>query len=356
MPENGKNLFIDGVKIGTDCPVYIVAEISANHMQSLDKAKDLLWAAQKAGANAVKLQTFTADTITLNSRNDDFQISEDSPWHSYGSLYNLFKHASMPWDHQKEMFAEARAAGITLFSSPFDGSAVDFLEELDCPAYKIASPEITDVNLIRRCAMTGKPVILSTGVADIADIELALQVIRECGSGQVIVLKCTASYPAPIDLLNLRTISDLAERFDCLAGLSDHSIDSIVPPLSVALGACLIEKHLVLDKSDDTLDAFFSLDPDQFASMVGEVRLAESALGRVQYELDENTKKDLRGRRSLYIAQDINAGEVFTNSHVRSVRPAFGLAPKYLNDLIGKAAKTDLKFGDRVRYEDIDWD
>lgn len=347
---------INDQKIGEGQPVYVVAEISTNHMQSLDKSIDLLHKASAAGANAVKVQTFTANTITLNSTKPDFLLKESSPWKKYKTLYNLFDKASMPWEHQSILFKEASRIGITLFSSPFDETAVDFLEDLGCPAYKIASPEITDVNLIRRCGQTGKPVIISTGVAEIEDINLALKTLKEVGCKNVILLKCTASYPAPIENLNLKTIVDMKSKFNCLVGLSDHTIDPVIPALTVGLGASLIEKHFILDKDDESMDAFFSLDPKEFSEMVKYVRLAEASLGNITYELDDDVKVDLRGRRSLYVAQDIAKGELFSRENIRSVRPAFGMHPKHLNLLIGKRSKQKLIAGDRLNAEDVDWD
>jgi pseudaminic acid synthase len=342
--------------IGENQPAFIVAELSGNHMQKLDVAIKLLWAAKEAGADAVKLQTYTPDTITLKSNKHDFIIKGNSPWIKHNTLYDLFSNSYLPWNDQQTLFKEAEKANILIFSSPFDGSAVDFLNELGAPIFKIASPEITDISLIRKCAETGKPVILSTGVAEIEDIELAVKTLKDAKCKDVVILKCTATYPAEPELLNLNVISDMAKRFDCVVGFSDHTISEIIPAFAVSIGAKVIEKHLVLSKNDSSVDAFFSLDPIQFKRMVTNIRLAETSLGVINYELDEDTKFDMRGRRSLYVSANIKKGEVLTNENIRSVRPAFGLHPKLLASILGKTASKNLEFGDRLTMSDVNWE
>jgi len=342
-------------KIGHGHPAFIIAEMSGNHNQSFEKAAEIVRAAKECGADAIKLQTYTADTLTLNSDKPDFLIRSESPWKKHSTLHQLFNKAHMPWEWHAPLFSLAQEIGLEIFSSPFDSTAVDFLQNLQAVAFKIASPEITDVGLLEKVARTGKPVIVSTGVAELADIELAVQTLKENGCSQIILLKCTASYPAPPELMNLRTIPDMATRFNCLSGLSDHSLGVGIPIAAVALGASVIEKHFLLDKSEESVDSFFSLDRGEFALMLQEIRKAEAALGKVEYNLDEEVKKDFRGRRSLYVSSNIKKGDLFSLDNVKSVRPAFGLHPKHLKELLGKRAIRDLELGDRLRLEDIDW-
>ena len=304
--------------------------------------------------DAIKLQTYTAATLTLKSHKPDFLIPVDSPWQGKTSLYELYEDAYTPWEWHGTLFEEARSHGLEVFSSPFDPSAVEYLENLDCPAYKIASPEITDIGLLSCVARTGKPVILSAGLADIEDLELAVKALRHNGCQDLVILKCTSAYPAPAEESNLRTIPDLAERFQCLAGLSDHTLGSVVPIGATALGASLIEKHLVLDRRDETVDSFFSLDREAFAMMVRDVRAVEKAIGKVDYRITESAAKNLRGRRSLYISEPIRRGERFRENNVQSVRPGFGLHPKHLNAVLGKKATMDLEMGDRVEWSAIE--
>lgn len=331
--------------------VFIIAELSANHNGSLDVAKETIRAAKRAGADAIKLQTYTADTITIDCRKDDFKIKGTIWEDKY--LYDLYKEAYTPWEWHKELFDTAKEEGLVCFSSPFDKTAVDFLEELGNPIYKIASFEITDVPLIEYAASKGKPMIISTGIATEEDIELALDACYRMGNKDVTLLKCTSSYPAPIEEANLVMIRDMAERYRVVTGLSDHTIGSTAPIAAVCLGARVIEKHFILDRSIGGPDASFSMNEAEFNEMVKAVREAEKAIGVVDYTL---TDKQLKGRdfsRSLYVVEDIKAGEVITVQNVRSIRPGFGLHPKYLKEVLGKQAKVDLERGKSLELGDV---
>ena len=335
--------------VSMNTPSYIIAEMSGNHGGDLDNALALVRSAKESGADAIKLQTYRADTITLNSLNSDFQIPENDPWHYKGNLYALYEEAFTPWEWHEALFAEARRIGLEIFSSPFDLTAVDFLEKLDCAAYKIASPEITDIPLLKRVAQTGKPVIMSTGLAEIEDIELAIQTLKNNGCVEYCLLKCTAAYPAPPESMNLLTIPDMMTRFACLAGVSDHTLGIGVPVASVALGARIIEKHFMLP-GHSTVDSFFSLDPQAFSLMVDEVRKVEKALGSVSYNIHGGPEK-FKARRSLYVSKDIKKGDIFTHENVKSVRPSWGLHPKYFDVILGKTAKYSMAMGDRLTLE-----
>lgn len=343
---------IDQRQIGGGHPVFIIAELSANHNGSLQTAIDTIRAAKKAGADAIKLQTYTADSITLNCDQPDF-IIKGTIWEGR-KLHDLYAEAYTPWEWHARLFEVAKEEGLICFSSPFDVKAVDFLEELNVPAYKIASFEITDIPLIRYTASKQKPLILSTGIATKEDIELAIATCREVGNNQLALLKCTSSYPAPIDEANLTMIPQFEKDFDVIPGLSDHTMGSIVPIVATSLGAKIIEKHFILDRSMGGPDASFSMNPTEFKEMVDAVRAAESALGNHDYQL---TKKQQDGRqfaRSLYISADIKAGDIVTEKHIRSVRPGYGAHPKYLDQLIGKRANRDLTIGDRVELTYFD--
>jgi pseudaminic acid synthase len=343
---------IDQRQIGGEHPVFIIAELSANHNGSLQTAIDTIRAAKKAGADAIKLQTYTADSITLNCDQPDF-IIKGTIWEGR-KLHDLYAEAYTPWEWHARLFEVAKEEGLICFSSPFDVKAVDFLEELNVPAYKIASFEITDIPLIRYTASKQKPLILSTGIATKEDIELAIATCREVGNNQLALLKCTSSYPAPIDEANLTMIPQFEKDFDVIPGLSDHTMGSIVPIVATSLGAKIIEKHFILDRSMGGPDASFSMNPTEFKEMVDAVRAAESALGNHDYQL---TKKQQDGRqfaRSLYISADIKAGDIVTEKHIRSVRPGYGAHPKYLDQLIGKRANRDLTIGDRVELTYFD--
>jgi pseudaminic acid synthase len=326
--------------------VFIIAELSANHNGSLEIALETIRAAKRTGADAIKLQTYTADTITLNSKKPDFMINHGTIWDGQ-NLHDLYHEAHTPWEWHKALFDEAAKEGLYCFSSPFDPTAVDLLEELDCPAYKVASAEITDLPLIEYIASKGKPVIISTGMADDNDIELALEAVRKTGNNQVALLKCTTSYPAPIEEANLVMVGDLTEKFGVPSGLSDHTLGWVAPVVSVCFGARIIEKHFILNHSIGGPDASFSLDEKEFTEMVSAVRDAEKAIGKVTYEL---TPKQIVGRqfcRSLYVVKDIKKGEIITNEHIRSVRPGYGMHPKELKHIIGQVAIRDYGFGDR---------
>jgi N-acetylneuraminate synthase len=332
----------------------VIAELSANHCGSFDHAVRVIEAAHAAGADAIKLQTYTPDTITLRSDQDLFRVGAGTIW-SGRTLYDLYSEASMPWDWQPKLKEYANRLGMDLFSTPFDATAVDFLEKMGVPAYKIASFELVDIPLIRRVAATGKPVILSTGMAALFEIEEAVNAVNEvqsenCGAA-IALLKCTSAYPASPDDMNLRTIPDLASRFRVPVGLSDHTLGTAVPVAAVTLGACIIEKHLTLSRADGGPDAPFSLEPGEFGDLVRSVRTAERALGRAQYECSEAELSCRMFRRSLFITADLPAGTTLLEEHVRSIRPAAGLAPKYYPEVLGRRLKVDVKRGTPLDWE-----
>ena len=353
------NNAVSSVKIGDKeisqaSPAYIIAEMSANHGGDFDKAIQILRAAKEAGADALKLQTYRADTITLDSNKKDFLIASDSPWSAHKTFYSLYAKAFTPWEWHKDLMKEGKKIGIEVFSSPFDLSAVDFLEKLNVAAYKIASPEISDIPLMKRVAQTEKPVIISTGLAELEDIDLAVQTLRQEGCKDIIILKCTTSYPAPPKDINLRTIPDMIERFNCLAGISDHTLGIGVAVAAVTLGARVVEKHFMLNKTDNSVDGFFSLDPQEFKKMVDEIRNIEQALGQADYSISPESKKNLFAKRSLYIVKDIRKGEVFTADNVKSIRPFYGLHPKHFEAVLGKRATRNLEKGDRLSWDVIE--
>jgi pseudaminic acid synthase len=334
--------------------VFIIAELSANHNGSLETAIETIRAAKRAGADAIKFQTYTADTITLDCKTDDFRI-KGTIWDGK-YLYDLYKDAYTPWEWHEELFRVANEEGLICFSSPFDKTAVDLLEDLNNPIYKIASFEITDIPLIEYVASKGKPIIISTGIAREEDIELALDACRKMGNEHIVLLKCTSNYPAPIDEANLVMIADLAERFNVVSGLSDHTMGITVPIVATVLGAKVIEKHFILDRSIGGPDASFSLNEEEFTKMVKSVREAEIAIGKVDYTWSDKMLKSREFSRSLYVAVDIKAGEVITTENVRSVRPGFGLHPKYYNDILGKRANCNLDKGFPLRLNYIEFD
>ena len=339
-------------QVGEDSSVFIIAELSANHNGSIETAIETIRAAKRAGADAIKLQTYTADTMTINCDKEDF-IIKGTIWEGQ-NLYKLYEQAYTPWEWHDELFRVAAQEGLECFSSPFDKSAVDFLEELDVPAYKIASFEITDIPLIEYVASKGKPVILSTGIATSEDIELALDACKRMGNNKLALLKCTSSYPAPIEEANMAMIPDFKERFDVIPGLSDHTLGSIVPIVATTLGARIIEKHFILDRSIGGPDSSFSMNEEEFTAMVKAVREVEKAVGQVSYE---PTEKQIKGRafsRSLYVVKDIKKGEVITEENVRSIRPGFGLHPKHLKDLLGKKLNYTVEQGTRLCNDMID--
>jgi len=327
-----------------DRSVLIIAELSANHNGSLQVAIESIRAAKRTGADAIKLQTYTAETMTLRLDKNDFKINQGTIWDGK-YLFDLYKEAYTPWEWHKELFAVAEAEGLICFSSPFDKTAVDLLEELNTPAYKIASFEITDIPLIEYVASKGKPVIISTGIAGLEDIELALDACRRMGNEQIILLKCTSSYPASVNEANMCMIPDMAERFGVLTGLSDHTMGITVPVVATVLGARVIEKHFILDRSVGGPDASFSLNEEEFTEMVKAVREAELAVGKVDYSLTPKMLKSREFSRSLYVVADIKAGELLTDKNIRSIRPGYGMHPKYYTIILGKRAKIDIGIG-----------
>lgn len=348
-----KQIKIGNKYVGGDAPAFIVAEVSANHLQDFERAKAIIKAAADAGADAVKLQTYTADTITLDCDNDYFQITQGTIWDGT-TLHKLYQEAYTPWEWQPKLLKYANELGLECFSSPFDPTAVDFMEEMDMPAYKIASFEINDIPLIRKIAKLGKPIIFATGIAYLEDIERALQVCKEEGNEQVILLKCTSQYPSPYEAMNLKVIPNMAEVFDCSTGLSDHSMGCTVAVAAVALGAKMVEKHLTLSRADGGADAEFSMEPAEFKQMVDEIRIVEKALGKVTYELTEQQKRSREDGRSLFVVKDVKEGEVFTEENVRSIRPNFGLHTMYYEDILGKKAKKDITKGTPLAWSQIE--
>lgn len=345
--------YIDGFKIEPNGSVFIIAELSANHNGSLETALETIRAAKRAGADAIKLQTYTADTLTLDCDKEDFIIKSGSIWDGR-SYYDLYQDAFTPWEWHDQLFKCAKEEGLICFSSPFDKTAVDFLEKLNTPAYKIASFEITDIPLIEYAASKGKPIIISTGIAEKVDIERALEACKKVGNNKVILLKCTSSYPAPIEEANMKMIPQFAKDFDVIIGLSDHTMGSTVPVVATALGAKVIEKHFILDRSIGGPDASFSMNEKEFGEMVKAVREATKATGQVSYTLSDKQKKGRAFSRSLYVADDIKRGEIITHENVRSVRPGFGLHPRYLTKILGKPVNQDLEKGTPFSLDFID--
>jgi len=343
---------ISDYSIGNDNPTFIIAELSANHNGSLEVAKETIKAAKRSGANAIKFQTYTADTLTIDSKKKDF-IIDGTIW-SGKNYYSLYKEAYTPWEWHKELFDLAKTEGLICFSSPFDKNAVDFLENLNVPAYKVASFEITDIPLIKYIASKGKPVIISTGISELEDIELAVETCRKAGNNQIALLKCTSSYPAPIEEANMIMVQDLAQRFNVISGLSDHTMGATVPLVATAFGAKIIEKHFILDRSIGGPDASFSMNEIEFTEMVKCVREAEKAIGLTDYNLTDKQKKGKDFSRSLYVVEDIIAGGVITEKNVRSIRPGFGLHPKHYSEILGKTVIKNLSKGERVNLDVID--
>jgi pseudaminic acid synthase len=331
---------------------FIIAELSANHNGSLELAKKTVRAAKRAGADAIKLQTYKAETITLDVRSSQFKINHGTEWDGR-YLYDLYKEAHLPWEWHQELFKTAAEEELVCFSSPFDPTAVDLLEKLNVPAYKIASYEITDIPLIELVASKGKPVIISTGIAVEDDIRLAIEACKKQDNNQIIILKCTSAYPTPPDQANLRTISEIANRFNVIAGFSDHTLGIVAPVLSVAYGARVIEKHFILDKKNGGVDSHFSLDEREFKEMVVAVRNAEKMIGEVSFKITDKIKSQRDFSRSLYIVKNIKKGELITEANVRSVRPGFGLHPKHYGEILGKKVNKDLKKGTAMSFEYI---
>lgn len=337
---NNQSMSIAGRAIGADHAPYIIAELSANHNGSMETALEIIKQAKLCGADAVKIQTYTADTITLNSKNDDFMI-RGGLWDGE-SLYELYQKAHLPWEWHKPLFDYARELGITMFSSPFDSTAVDLLEDLNAPAYKIASFEAVDLPLIKYVASTGKPMIISTGMADADEIQEAINAAQEGGCKELAILHCVSGYPAPSEDYNLRTLPDMMARYGLITGLSDHTLDNTTAITSVALGASIIEKHFTLNRSGGGPDDSFSLEPTELRALCTDSKTAWQALGQVNYGRKSSEQGNVQFRRSLYFVKDLKAGDVITKDSVRSVRPGFGLAPKYLEDIIGKQVSIDI--------------
>ncbi len=348
-----KEIVINNRKIGNDYPVYIIAEMSANHNMDFDRAVKIIEAAKECGADAIKIQTYTADTLTLDCDSSYFQIMQGTPWDGT-TLHKLYEKAYTPWEWQPELKKIAEKIGLDFFSSPFDFTSVDFLEEMGVPAYKIASYEITDIPLIKKVAALGKPVIISTGIATLADIELAIETCKKAGNENVVLLKCCSAYPTPYEDINLRTIPSMQETFNCIMGLSDHTMGSAVAGASVAVGARVIEKHLTLNRADGGVDSVFSMEPKEFKKMVDDIRTIEKAMGKGTYELTGRQKTEHMRARSLFIAKDMKKGEVFTKENLRSVRPGVGLHTKYYEKLLGKKVNKDVLMGTPMSWDLLD--
>ncbi len=342
MPED---ISTAGHRIGPTGPPLVIAELSGNHNGSLERALDLVDAAAAAGAQALKIQTYTADTMTLDINEGAFVIDDPKSLWNGRSLYDLYDEAHTPWEWHAEIFERARTLNMIPFSTPFDHTAVDFLEQLDSPLYKIASFEVTDIPLIRRVAETGKPIIISTGMASIEEIEQAVTTVQQQGNDQIVLLKCTSSYPAPASSMNLLTIPAMMERFGCLVGLSDHTMGNVSAIAAVALGAVAVEKHITLDRAAGGVDSAFSIEPAEFATLAQDVQTAWESRGTISYGVSSAEQGSLQFRRSLYCVADIKRGEMFTQENVRAIRPGFGLPPGRIGDVIGKRAACDVARG-----------
>ena len=332
---------------------FIIAELSANHGGKLSVAKETIRAAKRAGADAIKLQTYTADTITLDAKTDYFKINHGTAWDGQ-YFHDLYTDAALPWEWHQALFDMAKEEGLVCFSSPFDHTAVDFLEELNTPIYKIASFEITDIPLIEYAASKGKPMIISTGIAVIEDIELAIEACKRQGNNDITILKCTSAYPASPEDADLVTIPDIAKRFGVVSGLSDHTMGIEAAVVAVALGAKVIEKHFILDKSIGGADAHFSLDESEFKQMVDAVRLAEKMTGRVNYEMTDKKKKSREFSRSLFVVEDVKAGDKITENNIRSIRPGYGMHPKHYGDVLGKTFRETIEKGTPLQNDLIE--
>lgn len=335
--------------ISSKSDVFIIAELSANHLHKFENAVKLIKEAAQSGVDAIKLQTYTADTITIDCDNDYFKINQGTLWDNR-SFYDLYKEAYTPWEWQPKLKKIAEAEGLICFSSPFDKTAVDFLEDINVPAYKIASFEITDIPLIKYIASKGKPIILSTGIATLSEIEEAVKACRTVGNNQIALLKCTSAYPALFEDMNLKVIPNLAETFGTISGLSDHTLGITVPVAAVSLGAKIIEKHFTLSRADGGPDSAFSLEPEELKAMVKAIRETEKALGEVSYALTDKMKRSREFSRSLFVVKDIKRGELFTEENIRSIRPGFGMEPKYLYDIIGRKANKNIIKGTPMNW------
>lgn len=347
------DIYIDNRPIGPNHPPFIIAEMSGNHNQSLDRALAIVEAAKKAKVHAIKLQTYTADTMTLDIGKKEFVISDPKSLWDGQALYNLYQKAHTPWEWHKKIFDRCKELGLICFSTPFDLTAVDFLEELNVPAYKIASPEVIDLPLIRKVASTSKPMIISTGMAGVSELDEAIRTAREAGCNDIIMLKCTSTYPAIPEDSNILTIPHMRDLFDVQVGISDHTLGVGVPLAAVALGATVIEKHFTLSSTEGGVDAAFSLEPQEFAILVQESEKAWQSLGRVKYGSTRSEKASLKFRRSLYVVQDMTAGELFTEENLRSIRPGYGLHPRYLKAVLGCKVTVNISRGTALAWDHI---
>ncbi|HBE44956.1 MAG TPA: pseudaminic acid synthase [Deltaproteobacteria bacterium] len=341
---------INGRQIGKGSHIWIVAEISANHNQDFDQAVKIIKAAKDAGADAIKSQTYTPDTMTIDCDNEYFRIGKGTIWEGR-TLYDLYKEAYTPWEWQPKLKKIANDLGMELFSTAFDPTAVDFLEEMGVPVHKVASFEIVDITLIEKMAKTGKPLIISTGMATLSEIDEAVTAARNAGCKEIALLKCTSAYPAPPEEMNLRTIPHIAEAFSCPVGLSDHTLGIAVPVATVALGACIIEKHFTLSRSIPGPDSAFSLEPQEFKEMVEAIRTAEKALGKVSYEVMEHEASSHVFRRSLFVVKDVKAGDTFTEDNIRSIRPGYGLPCRYISEFLGRKATCHIPKGAPLTWD-----
>ncbi|MBM7572157.1 pseudaminic acid synthase [Aquibacillus albus] len=348
-----KEINLANRKVGEGHSPFIIAEMSGNHNHSLERALEIVEEAAKSGAHALKLQTYTADTMTLNIENPDFVINDEASLWKGNSLYKLYQQAYTPWDWHKPIFDRARELGIIPFSTPFDETAVDFLEKLDVPFYKIASFENTDIPLIKKVASTGKPMIISTGMSTVAELDETVKAAMESGCKDLILLKCTSTYPATPDNTNIMTIPHMRELFNVQVGLSDHTLGTGVAVASVAMGATVIEKHFTLSRKDGGVDSAFSMEPSEMTSLVAETKRAWQALGKVSYGPTDKEKSSLKFRRSIYVSKDIKSGDIFTKENLRIVRPGYGLSPKYYEQILGKQAKNDMKAGTPLTWDNI---
>ncbi|ARV46267.1 pseudaminic acid synthase [Bacillus inaquosorum] len=344
---------IEGRKIGPHHPPFIIAEMSGNHNQSLERAFNIIEEAAKAGAHALKIQTYTADTMTLNMNTKDFKIEDENSLWSGRTLYTLYQQAYTPWEWHKPIFDKCRELGMIPLSTPFDESSVDFLEDLGVPIYKIASFENTDIPLIKKVAATGKPIIISTGMATVAEIDESIRAAKEAGCKELILLKCTSTYPASPENTNISTIPHMKELFNCQVGLSDHTMGTGVAVASVALGATVIEKHFTLSRADGGVDSAFSLEPSELKELVVETERAWQALGQITYGPTDEEKASLKFRRSIYVKKDIKAGEIFTKDNIKVVRPGYGLEPKFYDVIIGRTAKKHIAAGTPLKWDSI---
>ena len=339
-----KNIKIGNKIIGQSNETFIVAEMSANHNGNFDKAVEIIKSAKKSGADAIKIQTYTADTITLDCDNEYFQIKQGTIWDGT-TLHKLYQEAFTPWEWQKDLKKIAEEEGLIFFSSPFDKTAVDFLEKMDVDCYKIASFEITDIPFIKYIASIGKPVIMATGIATLRDIDDAVNACKSVGNDQIILLKCTSAYPSPFEEVNLKTMANMKDTFGTLVGLSDHTMGTAVSIGAVALGATMVEKHFTLSRSDIGPDSSFSMEPTEFSEMAASIRILEKAIGKVTYDLTDKQKRSREHSRSLFITKDMQQGDLFSHENIRSVRPAYGLETKYIDDIIGKRCNRSLRKG-----------